>query len=181
MTAFLKRGPCGPSFRGFTKSHKNGWRRGKEFVAVLASKKFLWRWISTKYVLHNEFKSFLDHKLVNRCKCRVKKRFITVACFSPWVHSATHVHQFDKMLLSLGLYRQGLAFFMNKVFEYIFVCFTLIHRWKQEDNRLFLWVITQHAVTLPNLHNWEPTGKHKSKILHPSMFLADWWSVLLDN
>ena len=68
------------------KTHKNGGGRGKEFVASLAIKKYLWRRISTKYVLHNEFKSFLDHKLVNKCKSRGKKRFITIACSSPWDH-----------------------------------------------------------------------------------------------
>ena len=41
-----------------SKTHKNGGRHGKQFVAALAIKKYFWRWISTKYVLHNEFKSF---------------------------------------------------------------------------------------------------------------------------
>ena len=40
------------------KTNKNGGRLGKEFVAALNVKKYFWRWISTKYVLHNEFKSF---------------------------------------------------------------------------------------------------------------------------
>ena len=42
-------------------------------------KKYLWQRISTKYVLHNEFESLLDHKLVNKCKSVGKKRFISIA------------------------------------------------------------------------------------------------------
>ena len=47
------------------KTGKNRGRRSKEFVAALAIKKFFLQQISTICVIHNKFKSFLDHKLVN--------------------------------------------------------------------------------------------------------------------
>ena len=46
----------------------------------------------------------------------------SMKCFLVWVYTI-----------------KALLVFINKVFEFIFVCFSLIYGWKQEDNRLFVW------------------------------------------
>ena len=51
----------------------------------------------------------------------------SIKCFLVWVYTV-----------------KALPVFINKVFEFIFVCFSLIYGWKQEDNRLFRWENT-HA------------------------------------
>ena len=54
-----------------------------------------WRQISTKYVLHNELKNFLDHKLVNKCKTRGRKKVhfaVSSFCYTCSSNSMKYYH-----------------------------------------------------------------------------------------
>ena len=123
----------------FWKLTKNGGWRGNEFVAALAIKKYFWRRISTKYVLHNEFKNFLHHKLVNKCKSRGKKRFITIACSSPWDYWGSFCYTCSsnsmKCFLVWVYIVKALLVFIDKVFQFIRVCLSLIYGGKHERPR----------------------------------------------
>ena len=87
--------------------------------------KYLWQRISTKYVLHNEFESFLDHKLVNKCKSVGNRRLISIA--HALCREFILLHMFIKFVVWVYTIKALLV-------SCIFVCFSLIYDENMKQN-----------------------------------------------